>query len=50
MLHGIEKRDNNLKTSEMELWEHANAIKILPSSNRKYVVSYDINGTIHFWS
>ena len=29
--------------------DHINPIKIMPSPNRKYVVSYDANGIIHFW-
>jgi hypothetical protein len=28
---------------------HTNPIKILPSRNGEFVVSYDVNGGIHFW-
>ena len=48
MLSGIEKKGSIFGTAP-SLSDHINSIKIVPSPNRKYIVSYDINGVIHFW-
>lgn len=48
MLSGIEKKTNMFSTGPSNS-EHFNNIKVMSSPNRKYVVSYDINGIIHFW-
>ena len=48
MLSGIEKKSSMFGQGP-DLAEHLNPIKVLSSPDRKYVVSYDVNGIIHFW-
>ena len=48
MLSGIEKKTNIFGSGPSSA-EHLNSIKVVPSPNRKFVVSYDVTGIIHFW-
>ena len=48
MLSGIEKKTNIFGPGPSSS-EHLNSIKLVPSPNRKFVVSYDVTGIIHFW-
>ena len=48
MLSGIEKRSSMFGQGP-DPSEHLNSIRIKPSPDRRYVVSYDVNGVVHFW-
>lgn len=51
MLSGIEKKGVNVNITEgLNPANHLNSIKVLPSPGKKFVVSYDVNGGIHFWA
>ena len=51
MLMGMEKKSVTLNIGEgPNPATHLNPIKIMPSTGKKYVVAYDVNGVIHFWS
>lgn len=49
MLTGIEKKGVTVGGDGPDHASHVNSIKVLPSPARKFVVSYDSNGVIHFW-
>ena len=51
MLTGIQKKGVNVNIAEgPNQAGHVNPIKVLPSPGKKFVVSYDVNGVIHFWA
>lgn len=51
MLQGMEKKSVTINIGEgVNHAEHVNPIKIMPSPGKKFVVGYDVNGVIHFWS
>mgnify|MGYP001157927167 CR=1 FL=1 len=51
MLQGMEKKSVTINIGEgVNHSEHLNPIKIMPSPGKKFVVGYDANGVIHFWS